>query len=77
VVFKALAPNDEIVAIKKMKSKYKSWEDVNVLREIKCLKKFEHPNIVKLREVILANSELFMVFDYLDCNLFQVYTRAK
>ena len=60
-----------------MKAKYKSLEEVDTLREIKCLKKFEHPNIVKLREVILANSELFMVFDYLDCNLYQVYTRAK
>ena len=35
--------------IKKMKSKYKTWEDCNVLREIKCLKKLEHSNIVKLR----------------------------
>lgn len=77
VVFKAMDPNNEIVAIKKMKSKYKSWEECNILREIKCLKKLEHPNIVRLREVILANSELFLVFDYLECNLYQVYTRAK
>jgi protein kinase len=60
-----------------MKSKYKSIEDCNVLREIKCLRKLDHPNIVKLREVILSNSELFLVFDYLECNLYQVYTRAK
>lgn len=39
VVFKAIAPENEVVAIKKMKSKYKTWEDCNVLREIKCLKK--------------------------------------
>lgn len=77
MVFKAVAPNHEIVAIKKMKSKYKSIEDCNLLREIKCLRKLDHQNIVKLREVILTNSELFLVFDYLECNLYQVYTRAK
>ena len=48
-----------------------------MLKEVKCLKKLDHPNILKLREVILANSELFLVFDYLQCNLYQVYTRAK
>ena len=47
------------------------------LREVKCLKKLDHPNISKLREVIVANSELLLVFDYLKCNLYQVYTRAK
>jgi serine/threonine protein kinase len=65
VVFKAVAPSSEIVAIKKMKSKYKTWEECNVLREIKCLRKLDHPHIVKLQEVILANCELFLVFDYL------------
>lgn len=60
-----------------MKAKYKTIEDCNILREIKCLRKLDNSNIVKLREVILANSELFLVFDYLECNLYQVYTRAK
>ena len=32
VVFKAVAPNNEVVAIKKMKTKYKNWEECNGLR---------------------------------------------
>lgn len=65
------------MAIKKFKAKYKSLDEASQLKEVKCLKKLDHPNIGKLREVIVANSELFLVFDYLQCNLFQVYTRAK
>lgn len=39
-----------------MKQKYTDMEEVLALREIKSLRKFDHPNIIKLKEVILANS---------------------
>ena len=42
----------EVVAIKKMKKKFYSWEECMALREIKSLRKLNHPNIVKLKEVI-------------------------
>ena len=42
------------------------------LREVKSLKKLNHANIVKLREVIRENSELHFVFEFLDCNLYEV-----
>ncbi len=32
-----------------MKQKYKDWDECNVLREIKSLKKLNHPNIIKLK----------------------------
>lgn len=42
------------------------------LREIKSLKKLNHPNIVKLREVIRENEELFFVFEYMEGNLYEL-----
>ncbi|DBA73293.1 TPA: hypothetical protein ACH3X1_011349 [Trebouxia sp. C0004] len=42
------------------------------LREVKSLRKLNHPCVVKLKEVIRENDELFFVFEYLDCNLYQL-----
>lgn len=41
----------EIVAIKRMKRKFYSWEECMALREVKSLRKLNHPNVVKLKEV--------------------------
>ena len=60
-----------------MKTKYTSLEECTSLREVKSLNKLDHPNVIKLREVILSNSELYLVFDFLETNLYQVYTRAQ
>jgi protein kinase len=61
----------EVVAVKKMKKKFYTWEECMQLREIKSLKKLNHPNIVKLKEVIRENDELFFVFEYMECNLYE------
>lgn len=42
------------------------------LREVKSLRKLNHPCIVKLKEVIRENDELFFVFEFLECNLYQI-----
>lgn len=52
---------EQIVAIKKMRKKFYSWEECVKLREVQSLKKLNHPNIVKLKEVIRENDELFFV----------------
>lgn len=62
----------EVVAIKKMKRKFYSWEECMNLREVKSLRKLSHPNIVKLKEVIRENDELFFVFEYMELNLYQL-----
>ncbi|XP_027348554.1 cyclin-dependent kinase F-4-like isoform X4 [Abrus precatorius] len=62
----------EVVAIKKMKKKYYSWEECVNLREVKSLRKMNHPNIVKLKEVIRESDILFLVFEYMECNLYQL-----
>jgi len=61
----------EWVAIKKLKQKYYSWEECMKLREISSLRKLIHPNIVKLKEVIRENDELHLVFEFLECNLYE------
>ena len=53
------------VAIKKMKRKFYSWDECMNLREVKSLRKLNHPCIVKLKEVIRENDELFFVFEFL------------
>ena len=53
------------VAIKKMKRKFFSWEECMALREVKSLRKLSHPCVVKLKEVIRENDDLFFVFEYL------------
>ncbi len=53
------------VAIKKMKRKFYSWEECMNLREVKSLRKLNHPCCIKLKEVIRENDELFFVFEYL------------
>nr|XP_010940814.1 cyclin-dependent kinase F-4 isoform X2 [Elaeis guineensis] len=88
----------EVVAIKKMKRKYYSWEECMNLREVKVilillpflslfwvalfsqmeylffqsLRRMNHPNIVKLKEVIRENDMLYFVFEYMECNLYQL-----
>ena len=59
------APPAAQVAIKKMKRKFYSWEECMNLREVKSLRKLNHPCIVKLKEVIRENDELFFVFEFL------------
>lgn len=61
----------ELVAIKKMKQKYYSWEECMKLREIASLRKLIHPNIVKLKEVIRENDELHLVFEFMEANMYE------
>ncbi|XP_034916012.1 serine/threonine-protein kinase MHK isoform X1 [Populus alba] len=72
-VFKAVnIETYEIVAVKKMKRKFYFWEDCMNLREVKALHKLNHPNIVKLKEVVRENNELFFIFEYMEYNLYQL-----
>ncbi|KAH7423813.1 hypothetical protein KP509_12G075100 [Ceratopteris richardii] len=71
-VWKALNIDDnEFVAVKKMKQKYYTWEECMNLREVKSLQKLKHPHIVRLKEVVRENNELFFVFECMEFNLYQ------
>lgn len=49
-----------------MKKKFETWDECMSLREIKSLRKLNHPNIVKLKEVIRVRNELFLIFEYVN-----------
>jgi serine/threonine protein kinase len=55
--------NQDRVAIKKMKKKFASWDECMSLREIKHLRKLNHQNVVKLKEVIRVGNELYLIFE--------------
>jgi len=72
-VFKAIKRStNEIVAIKELRTKYYSWDECMNLPEVKSLRKMKHPNIVKLNEVIGENNHLYFVFEYMECNLYEL-----
>ena len=52
-----------------MKQKYTSWDECMNLRELKALRKLNHINIIKLKEVVRANDELSFVFEYIEKNI--------
>lgn len=56
----------------RMKKKFYSWEEAMALREVKSLKKLNHPNIIKLREVIRENDNLYFIFEYMQENLYEL-----
>jgi protein kinase len=72
-VFKAVSKKtNEVVAIKRMKKKFYSWEECVTLREVQALKVLHHAHIVKLKEVIRENNELNFIFEFMDANIYQL-----
>jgi serine/threonine protein kinase len=66
-VYKALdTKSGEIVAIKKMKQKFKTWEESMALPEIKSLIQLNHPCLVKMKEVIRSSDYLYMILELVD-----------
>ncbi|KAL6338392.1 hypothetical protein AAG906_020476 [Vitis piasezkii] len=77
-VYKALNMETyEIVAVKKMKRKFFFWEECMNLREVKSLRKLNHPNIIKLKEIVRENNELFFIFEHMEYNLYQIMGEQK
>lgn len=68
---------NEIVAIKKMKQKFATWEECMNLRELKSLRKLQNKNIVKLHEVLRVHSELSFVFEHVDQDIYKFYESQK
>ncbi|EYU28640.1 hypothetical protein MIMGU_mgv1a023530mg, partial [Erythranthe guttata] len=72
-VYKAVnIETSEIVAVKKMKRKFYYWDECVNLREVKSLRRLNHPNIIKLLEIVRQNNELFFIFEYMEHNLYQI-----
>ncbi len=63
----------EIVAIKKLKKKYSTWDECVNLREVKSLNKLkQNENIIKLKEMIRTEENLCLVFEYMEKNLYEL-----
>ncbi|KAK2959231.1 putative MAPK/MAK/MRK overlapping kinase [Blattamonas nauphoetae] len=75
-VIKALCTKTgRLVAIKRMKSVFRSIDQVNNLREIQALKRLSnHPNVIKLLEVLYDRNtgRLALVFELMTCNLYEL-----
>ncbi|XP_065583632.1 cyclin-dependent kinase 1-like [Artemia franciscana] len=71
VVYKARnKKTDQLVALKKIRLESEE-EGVpsTAIREIALLKELQHPNVVSLEDVILQESKLFLVFEFLSMDL--------
>ena len=66
-----LKSTGEIVAIKRIKRKFATWEECLELTEIRCLRKLVHPCLIKLKEVVRHEGDLNLVFEYVEKNVVQ------
>ncbi|OQV25823.1 Serine/threonine-protein kinase ICK [Hypsibius exemplaris] len=60
-------------AIKQMKNTYLTWKDA--LKEMEIVVAGElkrHPNIIHMLEAFREAQQLYMVFEFMDCNLYQL-----
>lgn len=67
-------PN-RFVAIKKMKARFESMEQVNNLREVQALRRLSpHAHVIKLIEIIFekATGTLALVFELMEMNLYEM-----
>jgi protein kinase len=59
----------DIIAIKKMKQRYASFDECLQLKEVKSLRKMKNPNVVRLLQVFRENEYLYLVFELLGKSL--------
>lgn len=82
VVFKARnKDNQQCVALKKVKLSSEVTDEEGVpsssLREIGLLKDLNHPNVLKLLDVVCCDSNLYLVFEYLDIDLKKLLDKTQ
>ena len=62
--------NGERVALKEMFAHMSSWNECCNLTEVKALQMMDHPNICKMKEVLLENGKLSLVYELLDKDVY-------
>ena len=66
----------ELVAIKKVRLRSDAQERLRVSREILCLQRLSHANVVRLRTVFPEDFSVMLVFDMMDGDLAGLLQRA-
>jgi protein kinase len=59
----------DLIAIKKLKQRFASFDDCLQLKEVKSLRKLKHVNVVRLLQVFRENECLYLVFELLGKSL--------
>lgn len=82
VVYKARDRRDQsIVALKKVKLNNSETDEDGVpsssLREIGLLKDLKHPNVLRLIDVQICETSLFLIFEHLDLDLKKLLDRHR
>ncbi|EAR90584.2 Serine/Threonine kinase domain protein (macronuclear) [Tetrahymena thermophila SB210] len=65
--------NGEMHLIEEHNKKCSTWEECISIRQVKVLRVLNHPNIIKIKEIIRQDKQLFLVFEYFETNLSQYY----
>nr|GEW89272.1 cyclin-dependent kinase F-4-like [Tanacetum cinerariifolium] len=79
VVYRAVdKETGEVVAVKKLITKFDSWEECMNLPKVKAIKKIKnYPNIIEVKEIIKQKDYMYMVFEYMECNLNQAMAQQE
>lgn len=70
----------EIVAIKKIKFSQhidKEGFPITSIREFNLLLSLNHPNIVKVKRIVMGSDKVFMVMEYMEHELKDLIERSK
>jgi renal tumor antigen len=65
-------PTGKYYAVKCMKRKFSSFDEVNELHEIQALRRLRgHPHIVQLKEILFDGYKLALVFELMEMNVYE------
>lgn len=69
---------EDFVALKKLRlESEREGFPITAIREIKLLQSFDHPNVIGLLEMMVEQSQIFMIFDYMDHDLTGLLTHPE
>jgi len=65
------------VALKEMYGQIDNWEQCCSLPEVKALQELNHPNIANLKEVMLQDKKLLLVYELLEKDLYKLIEEKR
>ena len=74
VVWKARDRDGRLFAIKELKARDLTWEQVRALPEVSFMGPLSHPNVLALHSVVRVRGRVFLIMDQADSSLYQTLT---